>query len=71
MLALLIAAMRMILPLPILDARISAYRQHLAYTNITTAERNTLRQSLAFHLQERYKVMESIDDGDELLYFIS
>lgn len=65
MLCLLIFAL---LPLPILDARIKAYRRHLASSNLTSADRVTLTQSLTFHLRERYKILEEVDDDSDLLY---
>ena len=51
-----------------LDARIKAYRRHLASSNLTSADRVTLTQSLTFHLRERYKILEEVDDDSDLLY---
>ena len=50
------------IPLSILDARINGYRKHLTSTNLTVSERRTLTGSLNFHIRERYKVLEQVEE---------
>ena len=50
------------IPMTILDARINGYRYHLTSTNLTVSERRTLTDSLNYHIRERYKVLEGVEE---------
>ena len=52
-------------PLTVLDARINAYRATLT-RNLTILERQTIQQTLQFHLSERYKLLELVEDDNEV-----
>ena len=62
MLAWWCAIVALLLPLSILDARITQYETQLATRNLTLGSRLALQQSLTFHRNERYKILEEIDD---------
>ena len=62
MLAWWCATVALLLTLSILDARIMQYETQLATRNLTIGSRLALQQSLTFHRNERYKILEEIDD---------
>ena len=56
------ATVALLIPLSILDARITQYETQLATRNMTIGSRLALQQSLTFHRNERYKILEEIED---------
>ena len=49
-------------PLPILDARISAAQKHMLVANLTTATRLVLLKQLQADMAARYHLLEDIED---------
>lgn len=49
-------------PLPVLDARISATQKHMLVANLTTAARLVLLKQLQADMGARYKILECIED---------
>ena len=52
-------------PLPILDARITAYHKQLSLTNLTVADRLALTKQMREDMLARYKILEDIEEPDE------
>ena len=61
MLSLILAALAMVLPLPVLDARIQAYHTHLETANLTVADRYVVASMLSDAMVARYRILEGFD----------
>lgn len=55
----------MLVPLPVLDARIKAYHYQLSQTNITIPDRLALSKQLRQDIHARYCILEDINGTDD------